>query len=600
MIQTDVLIIGSGPAGLTAALALSTYGINNLVVTKYRWLADTPRAHVTNQRTIEVLRDFGLEAEALSQATPMKDLPSLVFCSSLAGEEFGRLHGFGAHPSRRSEYVATSPCELMDLPQNLLEPILVKAAAARGTDIRFGTEYVSHVQDESGVTATVRDRLSGESYEIRAQYLIGADGGRSKVAEDIALPMEGTMGNAGSYNIVFHADLTKYAAHRPGLLYFILQSGLEKDGLGIGLIRLVRRWYEWMLVSGYDLNGPAPDLSEAEAIRLVRKMVGDPELAVKITSTSLWTVNNQYATSYRDRRVFCMGDAVHRHPPNNGLGSNTSMQDAYNLSWKLAFLIQGKSGAGLLDSYSAERAPVGKQVVLRANKSIESYLPVFETIGLLAPGNAAQKQSAIDARKAATSDGLAQREQIRVAVANKTHEYNAHGVEMGQFYSSSAVVSDGVPVPQYEDDPELYFHPTTSPGARLPHVWLQRDGKAVSTLDIAGKGRFSIFTGIDGRFWAKAAEESSNVLGFAITVCIIGPGQEITDLYGDWALAREMEEGGCLLVRPDGFVAWRAQKPASNVNEAQRLLLQALRQTLSLQVESEQDATSARSLEVFA
>jgi 2,4-dichlorophenol 6-monooxygenase len=518
----------------------------------------------------------------------------------LAGEEYARIHGFGGHPSRMSEYVSSSPCEPMDLPQNLLEPILVKAAAARGTNIRFGMEYISHVQDESGVTATVSDRLRGEQYEIQAKYLIGADGGRSKVAEDIALPMEGTMGNAGSYNIVFHADLTKYVAHRPGVLYFILQSGLEKDGLGIGLIRLVRRWYEWMLVSGYDLNGPAPDLSGMEAVRLVRKMVGDPELEVKITSTSLWMVNNRYATEYRYRRVICMGDAVHRHPPNNGLGSNTSIQDAYNLAWKLAFLLQGKAGPGILDSYGAERAPVGKQVVLRANKSIESYLPVFESIGLLAPGDATQKQNAVEARKAATPGGLAQREQIRAAVANKTYEYNSHNVEMGQVYSSSAVVPDGVPAFEYGDDPELYFHPSTSPGAHLPHIWLQRNGKPISTLDIAGKGRFSLFTGIDGKYWAKAAEESSNLLGFAITVCMIGPGRKVTDLYGDWALAREMEEGGCLLVRPDGFVAWRAQKPVSDVNEAQKLLLQALRQTLSLQDESEQSSVFARDQEVLA
>jgi 2,4-dichlorophenol 6-monooxygenase len=254
MIETDVLIVGSGPAGSTAALALSTYGISNILVTKRRWLANTPRAHVTNQRTFEILRDLSVEAEARAFAVPQEEIENIVFCTSLAGEEWARILGMGNHPMRRADYSLSSPCRMADLPQNLLEPVLLGNAAGRGTRARFDTEYLSLVQDEDGVTATLQDRLSGDTYQIRAKYLIGADGGRSKVAGDIRLPMEGSMALAGSMNIVFEADLTSYVSYRPGVLYMILQPELEKDGVGIGVVRMIRPWKEWMLIKGYDLN----------------------------------------------------------------------------------------------------------------------------------------------------------------------------------------------------------------------------------------------------------------------------------------------------------------------------------------------------------
>ena len=575
MIETDVLIVGSGPAGSTAALALSTYGISNVLVTKHRWLADTPRAHVTNQRTFEILRDLGVEAEARAFAVPEEEIQNIVFCSSLAGEEWARMFGMGNHPMRRADYSLSSPCGMADLPQNLLEPVLLGNAAGRGTRARFDTEYVSLVQDENGVTATLQDRLSGDTYQIRARYLIGADGGRSKVAEDIRLPMEGSMALAGSMNIVFEADLTRYVSYRPGVLYMILQPELENDGVGIGVVRMIRPWKEWMLIKGYDLNRGEPKLTDVEAIKIVHDLVGDQNIRVHIKSTSLWTVNNLYATRYSSGRVFCMGDAVHRHPPNNGLGSNTSIQDAYNLAWKLAFVIQGKASPALLESYNPERVPVGRQVVLRANKSIESYGPIFQALGLIDCANPIRSRANMESLKLATPEAAAQRVQLRKAVAAKDYEFNAHGVEMNQHYVSTAVISEETP-PVFELDPELYYYRTTLPGARLPHIWLQRNGKLVSTLDIVGKGRFSVITGIGGEAWITAAAEAEKQFGIPVESCVIGPGRDLTDLYGEWAQAREVDEAGCLLVRPDGHVAWRAHEGAECVRTARTYLLNAL------------------------
>jgi 2,4-dichlorophenol 6-monooxygenase len=559
MIETDVLIVGSGPAGSTAALALSTYGIPNVLVTKYRWLANTPRAHITNQRTFEVLRDLGVEAEARSLAVPQDWMGNTVFCASLAGEELGRIRTWGTHPARRADYRQASPCDMGDLPQNLLEPILLGRAAERGTRVRFDTEYLSLVQDADGVTATVADRLGDTTYQIRAKYLLGADGGRSQVAEDIGLPMEGRMGVAGSMNIVFEADLSRYVAHRPSVLYWVLQPGSNIGGIGMGLVRMVRPWNEWLIVWGYDINQPPPEVTDEQAIAIARNLIGDQEVAIKVKSTSVWTVNHMYATRYASGRVFCMGDAVHRHPPSNGLGSNTSIQDAYNIAWKLAYVLRGQAGPDLLDTYNAERAPIGKQIVTRANKSIEEFGPIFDALGLLDTQDATRMVANMEARKTATPEATEQREKLRRAIAFKNYEFNAHGVEMNQRYQSDAVAPDGTPQPEFTRDRELYYHRTTWPGARLPHVFLLREGREISTLDIAGHGKFTLLTGIGGEAWVAAAQQAAEDYGIPIEAHVIGPGQELADLFGDWAEAREVAEDGCVLVRPDQYVGWRAQ-----------------------------------------
>ena len=559
MIETDVLIVGSGPAGSAAALALSSYGVRNVLVTKYRWLADTPRAHITNQRTMEILRDLGVENEVTALATPQDWMGNTVFCTSLAGEELGRIRTWGTHPQRRADYDQASPSAMCDMPQNLMEPILFGNACARGTRARLDTEYLSLTQDAEGVTATVRDRLDGREYQIRAKYLIGADGGRSKVAEDIGLPMEGRMGVAGSMNIVFKADLSRYVAHRPSVLYWVLQPGSNIGGIGMGLVRMVRPWNEWLIVWGYDIGQPPPEVDDKVATEVAHRLIGDDTIPIEVTSTSVWTVNHMFATRYAEGRVFCMGDAVHRHPPSNGLGSNTSIQDAYNLAWKLALVVRGQADPSLLGSYDAERAPIGRQIVTRANKSIEEFGPIFGALGLLDDRGFAQMRANMEARKAATPEAAAQREALRQAIAHKDYEFNAHGVEMNQRYQSGAVMPDGTPEPEFRRDRELYYHPTTWPGARLPHAWLSRGGQQVSTLDLAGKGRFSLFTGPTGAAWAEAAAAASAQTGLPIAVFVIGPGQAQEDVFGDWALLREVDESGCVLVRPDMHVAWRAQ-----------------------------------------
>jgi 2,4-dichlorophenol 6-monooxygenase len=566
-ITTDVLVIGTGPAGSVTAALLATYGVDVLVINRYRWLANSPRAHITNQRTMEVLRDLGreVEAEAYLHAAPQELMGENVFCESLAGEEIGRIKTWGTHPLSKAEHLLSSPSVMNDLPQTFMEPILFKTACARGAQGRMSMEYVSHVQDADGVTTTCRDRLTGHDVTVRSKYLVGADGGNSLVAEHLGLPFEGKMGVGGSMNIVFRADLSKYVAHRPSVLYWVMQPGADVGGIGMGLVRMVRPWNEWLIVWGYDVNGPAPVVDAAMATQVARQLVGDPALEIELLSASVWTVNDLYATHMQKDRAFIMGDAAHRHPPSNGLGSNTSIQDGFNLAWKLAAVVKGQAGAALLDSYSAERAPVAKQIVTRANQSIGEFGPIFEALGMDGGVDHAKIQANMDARCDATPAGAAQREALRKAMAFKTYEFDCHGVEMNQRYTSGAIVTDGQAEPAYVQDRELHYAPTTWPGARLPHVWVfDAQGGKHSTLDLCGHGQFTLLTGIGGDAWIAAAAALSVTLGLPIRTHKIGPRCAIADHTGDWARASEIADAGCLLVRPDHHVAWRAPAMTDN------------------------------------
>ncbi|MFT4740123.1 MAG: 2,4-dichlorophenol 6-monooxygenase [Marivirga sp.] len=574
--QTDVLIVGSGPAGSTTSALLSSYGVKNMVITKYGWLANSPRAHITNQRAMEIFRDLGIENEIIEKAVPQELMGNNVFCTSLAGEELGRLYSWGNQPNRMADYTLASPTKICDIPQNLVEPIIVGAGARKGSKYKFDTEYLRHEQDDSGVTVWCKDRLSADEFIIRAKYLVGADGGNSKVAENLQLPFEGEMGVGGSMNIVFKMDLTQYVAHRPSALYWVMQPGSNVGGIGMGLVRMVRPWNEWLIVWGYDINDGPPEVNDELAKDIAFKLVGDNSIPIEILQTSTWTVNHSYATKIADDKVFCIGDAIHRHPPSNGLGSNTSIQDAFNLSWKLAKVVKGEANESLLDSYQEERGPIAKQIVDRANKSIIEFGPIFQSLGLGDNIEPEQMKANMAKLKDNNTTAEQQREDLRKAIALKSYEFNCHGVELNQRYQSAAIVKDGKPAEAFKRDQELYYQASTQPGAHLPHVWLGDDGHRISTLDLAGKGEFTLFTGIGGEAWIAASEALSNSLNLSIKVVQIGPGRDYTDLYGEWAEVRDIKDSGCLLIRPDFHIAFRAQEANDTAKEVLEIALKTV------------------------
>ncbi|MEV5302619.1 FAD-dependent monooxygenase [Amycolatopsis methanolica] len=574
--DTDVVVVGLGPAGATAALALATYGVRVHAVSMFPWVANSPRAHITNQRAVEVLRDLGVDDEVRKYATPWEKMGDTLFTTSLAGEEIVRLQAWGTGDRRHGDYVQGSPCTMLDVPQPLMEPVLIKNAAERGAIVSFHTEYVSHEQDADGVCVRFRDTRTGALFCQRARYLLGFDGARSRIAEDIRLPFEGELARAGTVYVRFRADLSRYVAHRPSILHWIFNSTAGFGEIGMGLLRAVRPWDQWIAGWGFDMSSREPDLDHDTLVRQIRALVGDPELQPEITATSLWYVNQQYATRYQAGRVLCGGDAVHRHPPSSGLGSNTSIQDAFNLAWKVAFVVQGHAGAQLLDSYTQERVPVGKQVVARANQSRKDYAGLREW---LVAGSDDPVRDGLAKLSEPTPEGVALREQLHAALELKNTEFNAHGVELNQRYTSCAVLPEPGAAPErWERDRELYLQPTTRPGAKLPHAWLvDETGHRVSTLDVVGKGRMTLLTGLGGAAWKDAAAALD--LPFLRTVVVGEPGA--VDRYGYWRAVREIHEAGALLVRPDGYVAWRHSGAVWDTAEARHELATALSTLLS-------------------
>lgn len=558
-ISVPVLIVGAGPAGLAATALLAKYGIRSLTVSRYPATANSPRAHITNQRTVEVFRDLGIEERVRAIATPNRLMANNVWATSFAGTELARLQTWGTGEARKQDYENASPCEMCNAPQHLLEPVILGVARDAGAQFLFNTELKHIVDDAEGVTATLTDLPTGETFRIRARYAIGADGGNSLVASDIGFEMEGRMGLGAAVNCWLEVDLSKYCAHRPGVLYWMTQPG-NNYWLGAGTFVCVRPWNEWVMLFMYDPAEGEPDLSEEAIIARARAIIGDPDIPVKVKSANKWKINRVVAKDMKRGRVFLAGDAAHRHPPANGLGTNTSIQDAYNLAWKIAMVLKGQAGPALLDTYSPERQPVAQRVVGRAMKSVNDMLAIADAIGFQ-PGQSAEEGWAnVDELFSNSARGRERRKALEAAVQVQNYQFNCHGVELGQVYESGAVVRGGAEPDAVLRDPELYYQPSTYPGASVPHAWLEYGMQRVSTLDLCGHGRFTLLTGLAGKAWIAAAAAVGAELGIELAAYAIGPGCDVLDVHGSWARVRNMDESGCVLVRPDRHIAWRMQE----------------------------------------
>jgi len=565
--HTDVVIVGTGPTGSAAALALSTYGVKVYMVTRHGWVSNTPRAHITNQRTMEVLRDLDVSKEVTLYGSSWELMGDTLFTTSLASEELLRINAWGTGDDRHGAYVAASPEGMLDVTQPEMESVLLKNAAERGANLAFQTEYLSHIQDDDGVTVSFRNRISGHEYDVRARYLIGADGARSRVADDAGLPLVGDEARATTAYVQFNADLSHLVAHRPSILYWIASPSAQFGEIGMGLLRTVRPWTEWIAGWGHDPEAGPPDFSEESLLKRIHSMIGDSSVEVQVTATSTWLVNQAFAEVYSVGRVFCGGDAVHRHPPSGGLGSNTSIQDAFNLAWKLAYVINGHAHPSLLETYSDERAPIGRQIVDRANKSRREFAELNASFRSITPS---EWPDGLLAKLGDPSPASAElRDALMKGLAIKNYEFNAHGVEMNQRYESGCVIQDAAEREIWPHDAELHYQPSTRPGAKLPHAWLVNQyGRRISTLDVVGRGKTTLITGISGRAWVEAVKRMDLPWLDSVTV-----GDLATrDLYRSWALVREVDEAGALLVRPDGYIAWRHAEAEWSEDDAEHKL----------------------------
>jgi 2,4-dichlorophenol 6-monooxygenase len=556
-----VLIVGAGPAGLALSAALSRYGVGHLLVERHRGTAHTPRAHIINQRTVEILRHLGISDRFHAVATPQHLMANNLWVTTLAGQEVARSETWGTSAERAADYRAASPEPMANCPQTVLEPMLLAAARDMGADIRFGWEFTSLAQDEAGVTSVIHERDGDATLTVRSQYVAGADGARSRVLGQAGLTVEGPDDLARAANIWFRADLSRYLAHRPGVLTWNVMPG-PLPPLRLGTLICHKPFTEFVLAFMYDPAQVSLDaLSASELHSRITALVGE-EVEAEILGVAGWQVRAQIAPAYAAGRVFAMGDAVHRHPPTNGLGLNMSIADAYNLGWKLALVLAGRAGAALLDSYSAERQPVGAQGVQRAITSLQEGAAVEAALGY-EPGQAAEPGwAALTTLYEPGPAGDERRDALRKAIELSNYQFNAHGVELGYRYQSAAIVDDGSPEVTPARDPQLYYQPTTRPGARVPHVRLERDGVPVSSLDLVDDLGFALLTGVGGQAWSRAAAEASARVGVPVRVHVIGGQDGVTDPYGEWAALREVETTGAVLVRPDRHVAWRSMRYA--------------------------------------
>jgi 2-polyprenyl-6-methoxyphenol hydroxylase-like FAD-dependent oxidoreductase len=542
-VEVPVLVIGGSMVGLATAMFLAQHGVDVLSVEKHHGTAIHPRAGYFQLRTIELMRVAGIEDRVRAAALELYEPDGgLNAVDTLAGREIANYI-----PNINHGIEDVSPARRLFMPQQVLEPLLLQRAREFGARFLYSTELVDHTQDDEGVTATVRNVNDGTEQVIRARYMVACDGNRSPVRERLGITMAGHGLLSRSVTIYFRADCsTALRGRNLGVIYVTNPQvrgffRLEKTGLGGFLV----------VFTVGDINEPgaryvADTITDEQAVELVRQSVGDPDLHVDVLDVDKWRAVADVASAFQRGRIFLAGDAAHTMPPTGGFGGNTGVQDAHNLAWKLALVIDGLAGEGLVDTYDSERRPAGSLAVEQAyNRYVLRSDPDLGTEGM------------------------------HEAVPDMHVEFNR--------YRSTAVVPDA----SFVDDGAVDIDPRRSrglPGTRAPHVELSHGGKTLSTLDLYC-GAFVLMAGPDGAAWVDAARVVGDALRIDLHSYVVDRGTgggDLVDIHADSATSFTtmygIESSGASLVRPDGYVAWRA---ASLPADPPADLLTALRRVLS-------------------
>lgn len=406
------------------------------------------------------------------------------------------------------------------------------------------------------------------------KWLIGADGARSVVARSLGFKFISKPGGIHACNVLFRADLSNHMLQeeRQAALSWVVNPEHKTFPGLVGHLRVVRPWNEWVMAA-FGPGGSNPfdglTLDDPRITACIREMVGDESIDVKLLAMDPWTVREVIAEDYKrpDMNAFILGDAAHRHPPTYGLGSNTCVQDAYNLAWKIAFVSRGLASPDLLRTYSAERQPVGAELVRESNQQLRANSLIWKSMGIGMPPYD-DGVTVLTALAEGSERGLQQREQLYDVLEMKRQELESLGLAYNQVYASAAIYMDdeASPLPPIQGDPIVEVRISTYPGCRVPHAWLDiaTRGKLRSTQDLCGKGAFCLLLGVGGNMWRSAAEKIQETTGIPINVYGIGFGEDYQDVYRDWQKLRGVDEDGCVLVRPDRFVAWRSVAASQN------------------------------------
>jgi putative polyketide hydroxylase len=527
-----VLVVGAGVGGLSASTLLAHHGIQSLLVDRRREIFIYPKSRNLTFRSLEILRGVGLGPAVNASADRISNVVSK---HTLSDAEVTPVLDADFFPS--AEAVSPEPFGRY-CPQSKLEPILLAESRRLGCDVRYGVELVSLRQDDARVAATIKNLDNGTSQVVHANYLIAADGTHSHIRRELGIATSG-FGQLPIF-VVFIYFRAPWRQFVPGLGD---GDAIQINNAGVtGMLLAAQDELAVFAHTYFPSRGETVDrFTPAWCRELILKAVGAP-IDIEIVDIAPWQPYEQVADQFRCGRVFLVGDSAHTMPPFKGGGANTAIHSAHNLAWKLAAVLNGTAGPELLDSYQAERRPVG---LFAARQS------------LTGPG--------------ASFLELADDRPTLPAGEERPFFYMIAGYK----YRSRAVVTNE-PAPIDADQVQLVDGEQLhgEPGTRLPHAWLQHNGKRVSTLDLHGGG-LRLFTGVSGAPWVSAAASVSVSLGVPIDVCRIGLEGAIEDLDGRWAQLTRLSPDAALLVRPDDFVGWRADTlPRSPADELRKVIRQ--------------------------
>jgi len=535
--EVPVLIVGAGPVGMMAALLLSRLGIQNRLIERRGEASRAPAAHVVNARTFEICRGAGVDMDALMDLTgdPV-DAGRAIWVTRLAGEVVGSLPFERQDDSVR----ALTPTPLRNLGQHHFERVLRESLASQNAaEIEYGQQWEEASQEGEDVVSRIRDLQSDELHEIRSQYLIAADGAGSRIRKACGIEMIGPPKLQSFVMIHFSANLRELVKDHPGILYWLC----DPEARGTFVAHDIDG--EWVYMLPYDSDTEAvEDFTPERCKDLVLRAIGDANPSIEVETVSTWTMSAQVAERFRDDRIFLAGDAAHRFPPTGGLGLNSGVQDVHGLAWRIAAVLDGWAPDGVLDSYEVERRAVAQynadQSLHNAMKTIE----VPQALGVLEEPTTARMQATLD-------DENGRRRTVE-AIENQAEHFDMLGLQLGYRYASDLVIDDGREPPEVEN-PVREYRPTTSPGARLPHAWIERDGQRISTLDLVTPDAFVLLTSTPDPDWALAANAIDR-----IPIRHAAIGRDARDSEGLWKSVCEIEPDGAILVRPDQHIAWRS------------------------------------------
>jgi 2,4-dichlorophenol 6-monooxygenase len=562
--EVPVLIVGGGGAGLTSSMLLARLGVDHLLVSARPQTSDLPKAHVLNQRAMEVLDDAGVADAIAEQSTPPEQMAATAFYAGFAGPDpdygrrLARLECWGAGGADES-WRAASPWRQLNLPQIRLEPLLkARAEELSPGRIRFGHELVDLEQDAEGVRATVRDNASGRRYVVRSQYLLGADGGR-RVASLVGVGYEGLGVVTQTATLHVSADFSPWAPDPDVLIRWIFspQAGVLVVMVPMGPQRWGPASEEWVIHLNYPVGDPRAQ-SDAQVEADARQALGLPDIPWKIHKITRWSVEAVLASSFRAGRVFLVGDAAHRHPPTGGLGLTSAIHDAQNLCWKLALVLAGHASPALLDTYEAERRPVDERNAQRSLENAVNHFAIGAELGLSHESTPGQNMERLRRMWAGRPEDAGHRSAVLRSMRAQSMEFSELNVEYGYSYQSAAVVPDGSAAPAPADEIRVY-QPSTRPGAPLPHAWVDdEDGHRRPVKDLVAPGRFLLIAGEDGQAWCEAARQLAAEANLPLDALRIGHlDGDLYDPRCTWLRHRQIAAGGAVLVRPDRFIAWR-------------------------------------------